>query len=109
MALLGIPLLSASAAMGQTYFSFSAGSDGFGFNVTNMPVYPAVPVPAVVRVPLLPGYDCGYDPGHSYHKYNKKQRKAYKKIPKGCGACGRCMGGHVYAICVWCACRGILP
>lgn len=78
VALLGIPLLSASAAMGQTYFSFSAGSDGFGFNVTNMPVYPAVPVPAVVRVPLLPGYDCGYDPGHSYHKYNKKQRKAYK-------------------------------
>ncbi len=56
VALLGIPLLSASAAMGQTYFSFSAGSDGFGFN--------------------------GYDPGHSYHKYNKKQRKAYKKYRK---------------------------
>ena len=79
--------IGASAAISQTFFSVNAGTDGFNFNVTNVPpVFPAVVVAPPPRhhhvpvcVPLRPGVE--YYPvvsPKSYHKAVKRYRKAVR-------------------------------
>ncbi len=84
--LLLAPAIGCSVAMGQTFFSVNAGTDGFNFNVSNVPpVFPAVvvaPAPShgAVCVPLRPGVE--YYPVASPKGY----RKAVKRYCKASAA-----------------------
>ena len=76
-----VSALALPAIDGQTFFSVNAGTDGFNFNVTNVPpLFPAVvvapPPPVPVCVPLRPGMD--YYPVVSPKNY-KKAAKRYRK------------------------------
>lgn len=82
LALTLISALALPAIDAQTYFSVDAGTDGFNFNVTNVPpLYPVVvaPAPAPVCVPFPRGVV--YHPEVSPKQY-KKAAKRYKKAVK---------------------------
>lgn len=75
------PALSA-----QTFFSFHAGSDGVGVDVSNVnPYFPVVVAPShpvsAVHIPLMPGF-YPEPPGKSYRKAAKEYRKAAKHYRK---------------------------
>ena len=91
--------LGMSAMTAQTFFSVNAGTDGFNFNVTNVPplfpvvhVAPPPPPPPhrVVYAPLMPGVsydDYGYYPSKkAYKKAAKHYKKAVKHAAKAWGA-----------------------
>lgn len=75
--------LGISAMTAQTFFSVNAGTDGFNFNITNVPpLFPGVVAPAPpppVYAPLLPGvvYE-DYAPAKAYRKAAKRYRKAVR-------------------------------
>ena len=77
--------LGISGMTAQTFFSVNAGTDGFNFNVTNMPpLFPVgnvapPPPPPQVHVPLLPGVVYSdYPSRKAYKKAVKRYRKAVR-------------------------------
>lgn len=66
-------------ASGQSFFSFSASSDGVGMTIGDMFMPPPPPPVRVVdvRVPFLPGY--GYEVCPPSHHMSKKARKKAAK------------------------------
>lgn len=106
-ALLSIVGLGISSVTAQTFFSVNAGTDGFNFNVTNVPplfpvvqVAPPPPPRRVVYAPLMPGVsydDYGYYHSRkAYKKAAKHYRKAVKHAVKAWGAMGVMVPGYYY-------------
>lgn len=109
VALMSIMGLGMSAMTAQTFFSVNAGTDGFNFNVTNVPplfpvvhVAPPPPPPPhrVVYAPLMPGVsyeDYGYYPSKkAYKKAAKHYKKAVKHAAKAWGAMVVGVPGYYY-------------
>ena len=79
------------ATEAQTFFSVNAGTDGFNFNVTNVPpLFPAVmvapaPAPVPVCVPLRPGVEYVPVSPKRYKKAVKRYRKAMRHASPAMG------------------------